>query len=454
MNTETNPTEYKNCSQNACKVCAPLGASLAYAGIQGAVTLLHGSQGCATYIRRYMISHFKEPMDIASSNFGETAVIFGGGANFEAAVLNVMTQYSPELVGVATTCLAETIGDDVRLFISEFTRKHHDKTLPEIVSVSTPSYKGTQAEGFFNTLRALVDMLAQDSPKSNHVNLIPGMVSPADIRFLKRVFTDFNTPLTLLPDYSDTLDGPAWSEFHRLAPGGTDIEAIRSMPGACATLEFGSTLDFNKTAGATLAERFGVKQVTLPLPIGLKNTDLFFQAIEQVTQTPVPAHYLAERGRLQDAYIDAHKYASGKKAVIYGEEDLVIAMATFLAEIGVVPVLCATGAKSGSFEQALWEAIPQLRDQVRCIDDKDFMEIEQYAETLEPDLIIGNSKGYTLSRNLNVPLVRIGFPIHDRVGGARIQHLGYSGTQQLFDRIINTLIDTKQHDSSVGYTYM
>ena len=39
------------------------------------------------------------------------------------------------------------------------------------------------------------------------------------------------------------------------------------------------------------------------------------------------------------------------------------------------------------------------------------------------------------------PLVRIGFPVHDRVGGARILHVGYRGALQLFDRIANTLIE-------------
>ena len=73
---------------------------------------------------------------------------------------------------------------------------------------------------------------------------------------------------------------------------------------------------------------------------------------------------------------------------------------------------------------------------------------------MQPDLLIGNSKGYTLSRRLGVPLVRIGFPIHDRIGGARLQHLGYVGTQQLFDRIVNTLIRVEQQDSPIGYTYM
>ena len=72
-------------TRNACKLCTPLGACLAFAGIEGARPILHGSQGCATYIRRYMISHFKEPIDIASSSFGETSAIFGGSENLRMA---------------------------------------------------------------------------------------------------------------------------------------------------------------------------------------------------------------------------------------------------------------------------------------------------------------------------------------------------------------------------------
>ena len=64
---------------NACKLCKPLGACLAFRGIEGAVPFLHGSQGCATYMRRYIISHFREPMDIASSSLGEKHAIYGGG---------------------------------------------------------------------------------------------------------------------------------------------------------------------------------------------------------------------------------------------------------------------------------------------------------------------------------------------------------------------------------------
>jgi nitrogenase molybdenum-iron protein NifN len=49
--------------------------------------------------------------------------------------------------------------------------------------------------------------------------------------------------------------------------------------------------------------------------------------------------------------------------------------------------------------------------------------------------------------------VRVGFPIHDRFGGQRLRILGYGGTQELFDRIVNALIERRQEDSHVGYTY-
>jgi len=54
-------------------------------GIEDAVPMLHGSQGCATYMRRYIISHFREPMDIASSALGEKHAVYGGGANLKQA---------------------------------------------------------------------------------------------------------------------------------------------------------------------------------------------------------------------------------------------------------------------------------------------------------------------------------------------------------------------------------
>ena len=108
---------------NACKLCKPLGACLAFRGIEGAVPFLHGSQGCATYMRRYIISHFREPMDIASSSLGEKHAVYGGEANLKQGLKNVMGKFGARLIGVATTCLTETIGDDVPMIIRAFRKE-------------------------------------------------------------------------------------------------------------------------------------------------------------------------------------------------------------------------------------------------------------------------------------------------------------------------------------------
>ena len=335
-------------TRNACKLCAASVACLAFRGVEGAVPFLHGSQGCSTYIRRYMISHFKEPLDIASSNFGEAAAIFGGKENLRLGLENVARQYSPRLIGIATTCLAETIGEDVEMLLRQL--RVECPHLPEMVHVSTPSYAGTHAEGFHAAVRALVHRLAEEGPKHQGVNLLPGIVSPADLRHLKSVLRDFGLAPITLCDYSDTLDGPVWAEYQKLPKGGTPIDAIRSMGSALATIEFGSTWNSAETGGALLEQRFGVPRYELPMPLGVIQTDRFFEVLEAISGRGAPAEYREERGRLVDAYVDAHKYVFGKRAVVYGEQDLVVGLASLLAEIGIEPSLCASGAVSGRLE--------------------------------------------------------------------------------------------------------
>jgi nitrogenase molybdenum-iron protein NifN len=286
------------------------------------------------------------------------------------------------------------------------------------------------------------------------------MLSNEDLRHLKEIFTDLNIDLILLPDYSERLEGPSWVEYQAIQKGGTPIRDIRKMNASTGSMEFGTILarfagKGEKSAAALLKERFDVPWESLGIPIGVKATDIFFSVMERLTLKSMPEKYKKQRGRLIDAYVDGNKYVSKKRAIVYGEEDFVVAMAGFLAEVGIIPVLCASGGNSGLLKQALSELIPQnIFKQVEVHNGMDFTRMEQQARELSPDFAIGNSKGYTMARHLNIPLVRVGFPIHDRLGGSRILHIGYRGTQQLFDTIVNTLLYERQDRSEIGYAYM
>lgn len=440
---------------NACKQCAPLGASLVYKGIEKCIPLLHGSQGCSTYIRRYLIGHFREPVDIASSSFHEDAVIFGGKNNLIQAINNIIDQYNPLVIGIATTCLSETIGDDPSLFIEDYIE--HNKLHPHFVISSTPSYKGTHQDGYINTMIATVDNLCTFTGGKNRnnikLNIFNNMFTCEDIRFLKDFFYDHNISFTIFPDYSETLDGGIWNEYKLMPEGGTLLSDIKNMPISDFSIEFGDILKNEESPAKILQKKFNVPTISLPMPIGLISTDFFISKIEEITSKKVIEKYVKQRARLLDAYSDGHKYLSGKRVLIYGEDDLVLALTNFALEIGLYPVVVATGRKSLFFEDKI-KNLKNKKVKIDVLTDADFDEIESVSKKMDIDMLIGNNKGYKIAREINVPLVRVGFPIHDRFGAQRFRMLGYSGTLELFDRIVNAFIEKKQDSNKYGYLTM
>jgi nitrogenase molybdenum-iron protein NifN len=290
---------------------------------------------------------------------------------------------------------------------------------------------------------------------SQPVAIFSNMVSPADLRHIRDLCAEWETGVTLVPDYSETLDGPSWADFERTPVGGTTVAELRALGTATAAIELGHVLArAEHTAGTHVKSKFHVPLHRIGLPIGVRACDEFSAAMEAATGREMPRRTALDRGRLVDSYVDAHKYLSGKKAVVYGEEDLVAGLAVFLAETGITPVLCASGGRTKRLAEAIFSAAPELRGRAEVREGSDFGEIEARAAELKPDLLIGSSKGYRLARSLGVPLVRCGFPVHDRIGAQRIRILGYAGTQELFDRIVNAVLEAKQEDSEIGYAYL
>lgn len=434
---------------NPCALCAPLGAALASAGVAETVPLLHGAQGCATYIRRYLISHFREPMDVASSSFGEAQTVFGGEANLHRALDNIDRQYKPKLVTVATTCLAETIGEDVGHLLRAYQEKR-GSNMP-VVSASTPSFKDSHVEGFHTMVHSLVEQLAvQRGPQKQSVNILPPIVSPADLRHLREITTAHGLAATLLPDYSETLDGVILDHYCPLPSGGTTLDEIVEMPRAAGTLDL--TLTGKAPAASEVLGKRGTPVTKLGLPIGVRACDAFCGALTELSGKDMAPWMKQERGRLLDAYADGHKYVFGRRVGVYGEPEFVSGIAGFLAEIGARPVLCATGARNRSLKPAL-DPIPHGGIE-EILEDTDYGVIETACMRHKLDLLIGSSKGYRMSRALGVPLVRAGFPIHDRVGAGRLLLVGYRGTMQLFDLVVNALLEARQNSSPIGHSYL
>ncbi|SHO52184.1 nitrogenase component 1 [Anaerocolumna xylanovorans] len=429
---------------NPCKMCMPMGASTAFYGISKCMTILHGSQGCATYIRRHMATHYNEPVDIASSSLTEQGTVYGGEKNLKIGLTNLISLYNPEVIGIMTTCLAETIGEDISGIIERFREENPQYKDITLIPVASPGYGGTQYEGYMAALNAIVGKLDMNTEKNDKVNVVLPPHSPADIRFIKSAFVQFGIDAIFLTDISSNLDGGYDPNYSRLPRGGTAIGDIRKMAGAKLTIEITDDTTTQSPA-KTLFGKYGVPYRQILSPMGLKATDAFYRLLSEVSGVTIPEGLMEERGRYLDGMIDSHKYNSAGRAVIFGEPEFVISAVRVCSENGIMPVVVATGSVFPSLKDYVGQAVEDLGvryfvDGYAIMDDADFKEIEEAAARYGANLMIGNSDGRRIEVNLKIPLVRRAFPIHDRVGGQRLRMLGYEGTQTFLDEITNALL--------------
>ena len=434
---------FVNLNINPCKMCMPMGAVMAFKGIENSMMILHGSQGCSTYIRRHMATHYNEPIDIASSSLTEQGTVYGGAENLKKGIKNVMKLYNPQIIGVATTCLAETIGEDISRIVTEFLQQENIRDVT-VIPVSTPGYGGTQFEGYYSALKEIIKSIARDTTKNNKINIIAANLNPADIRHIKEILKLFNIEYILLPDISTTLDAPYSKEYRRIPEGGTKISDIESMAGSIATIEMSITIDDRYSPGKYLEETFDVPLYKCSIPMGLRNTDEFMNLISQISGRPIPQQLKEERGRYLDGIIDSHKYNAEGRAVVFGEPEQVYAVTRLCCENGIKPLLIATGTKSELLNSYLKEDLDSVGEPCLILDDTDFETMQKYAKAFHANLLIGNSDGKWIEEKDGISLVRIGFPVHDRVGAQRKVNTGYDGSMRFLDDITNTLLESKE----------
>lgn len=428
-------------SINPSRSCAPIGAMMGTYGIHGALTINHGSQGCATYPRHQITRHTREPCEVATTSLSENAAVYGGKENLLLALKNVYERYHPSMITVCSTCLSETIGDDITAIISEFQDNYPEVEIP-ILEVSTPSYVGTHITGFDNFLETMVrTMVKRGRHPNNKVNIIPGWVNPGDIRELKGMMKDMGVESIFLTDYSDTLDGGFYNEKPHLPLGGTTIEEILDSANSLATIALQQHV--GGRAAQLYDQRYGIQGEILPMPIGMHNTDTFLDKVSEITGKEIPSNIQMDRARLLDAMVDAHMYVTSMKVALYGDPDMLEGLVRFTAELGLQPRFVATATDSKLWAESMTNLAEELDLETEFLMKSDLHELHKRIKKEPVDLIMGHSKGKFIAEDENLPLVRVGFPVEDRFGYHRRSVVGYRGAIHLVDEIVNAFLSQK-----------
>ena len=440
-------TERKALTINPAKTCQPIGAMYAALGIHSCLPHSHGSQGCCAYHRSMLTRHYKEPVMAGTSSFTEGASVFGGQANLLQAFNNIFTIYNPDIIAVHTTCLSETIGDDIPQIAK---KAFDDGKIPAgkyVIHANTPSYVGSHVTGFANMTKAMVDYFAEKNGKKlNQVNIVPGYVEPADMQEIKRLAAELGIKSVMFPDTSGVLNGPLTGKFNMFPDGGVTVDELKTTGSSLGTVALGKLA--SGPAARALDSKFKVPCELLDLPFGLKATDRFIDALRQVAGVSVPSSIDFERGQLVDVISDMQQYLYQKKVALAGDPDHLIALTEFLVTLGMYPTYIVTGTSGKKFEKRIKEITKDLPCEVKVKAGGDMFLLHQWIKNAPVDLLIGNTYMKYIGKDEDIPLVRHGFPITDRIGHSYFPTVGYRGGLRLLEQILNAILDRKDRDAT------
>ncbi len=416
---------------NPLKQSQALGAALAFLGLKGMIPLLHGSQGCTAFAKVILVRHFRESIPLSTTAMTEVSTILGGEDNVEQAILTLVEKVNPEIIGLCTTGLTETRGDDMERILKNFRSNHPQLDELPILLVSSPDFKGALQDGYAAAVESMVKELPQKGEiKPQQVNILIGSAfTPGDLQEIKEIVTAFGLIPIVVPDLSASLDGHLDDSYSPITGGGTTLAQLRKIGSSAFTIAIGESM---RGAAEILEKRFTIPYELFGELTGLDAVDNFLQALSDVSGVRVPEKYRRQRRQLQDAMLDTHFFFGRKQVSLALEPDLLWSTVSFLQSMGAEIQAAVTTTRSPNLEKLSVE-------KVIIGDLEDF---EQVA--VGSDLLISNSHAATISRSLNIPLYRQGIPIFDRLGIGQFTKVGYRGTMQIMFDIGNLFLEQEE----------
>jgi nitrogenase molybdenum-cofactor synthesis protein NifE len=409
----------KAATVNPQKNSPALGATMAYLGIDNMLGLLHGAQGCSTFIRLQLSRHYKESIALNATAMSEDSAIFGGWDNLKKGIGRVIEKFHPQVVGVMTSGLTETMGDDVQSAIVHFRQENPEAAHIPIIHAATPDYCGSLQEGYAAAVEAIVSSLPEGGTTvPGQVNLLPGAhLTPADVEELKELVESFGLTVMTIPDISNAMDGHIDDVVSPLSTGGITVEDIRKGGRSAATLYVGDSL---AKAALVLKEKFGIPAYGFTSLTGLAETDRFMEVLAAISGRPVPDKHRRWRSRLMDAMVDSHYQFGTKKVAIALESDNLKTLTGFLAGMG-----CEIQAALSATRTRGLDGLPSGNVFVGDLEDLE-------TAAMGADLIVANSNGRQAAGKLKIGAhLRAGLPVFDRLGAHQKVWVGYRGTLNL-----------------------
>ncbi len=431
----------KALSVSPLKTSQTTGAALAFLGISRAMPLMHGSQGCTAFAKVFFVRHFREPVPLQTTAMDQVSSIMGADENITEALRVISEKNSPSIIGLVTTGLAETQGADINRAVYDFRQKYPEYENVAVVAVNTPDFAGSFESGYATEVKGIINTLVPktieeitdasgEAKKVNKVGLRKKQVNvlcganltPGDLEFVSESIESFGLRPLLIPDLSGSLDGHLDDgQYNALTTGGVSVDDIKTAGESIATLAIGESM---ASSAKLIEKKTAVPSFCFGHLLGLDECDAWFSRIAELSGAPVPMRWQKQRRQLQDAMLDTHFMLGQTRVAIASDPDMLAGFHRLVNGMGADTIAAVSPAKGPALD-TLGETSVQIGD---------LEDMEKLARENHVQLVLANSHGVDSAERLGVPILRIGFPQYDLVGGFQRCWFGYRGTSQaLFD---------------------
>jgi len=415
---------------NPFKLSQPMGATLAFLGIDRCMPLMHGGQGCTSFTKVYFTRHFSEPIAIQTSAVTDAiAVLDGGDYSIVESVKNICKKVTPSLIGLHTTGLPETKGDDLRGVAK--------KVDFPLVWVNTPDYEGGLESGWALACRAMIEQLvaASETLDDNKVVLLPHVsLQPLEVEKIKEFIAAFGFEVLALPDLSTSLDGHLGEKQAALSSGGISVEEIRALGDAGLVISVGDSM--LPCAEALRKKNPDMRHQHFAHLQGLVAVDALCEVLLAETGFSGPPLAVERwRQRLQDALLDSHFSLGQTRLLVVGEPDQLAGICSALSEAGGRVSVAISSVDSPQLER-----LPAQQVLVGDLEDAENL-ADQY------DVIVGNGHCEALAERLHKGLVLRGFPNWEQVGNQLKNDVLYEGGCFLLFEAANAASAWRHHQT-------
>lgn len=361
--------------------CQQINSMAALMSLEDSVFIAHSPQGCvgctALAVDQYRVGqahrgvkHIKNPRIIVS-NLDQNNVIFGGESKLRKAVEDAVERYHPRLIFVFASCASGIIGDDIDAIAKDI----QQDTDALVIPIHCEGFKSKICASGFDAAFISINkyILKQEllEKREGLINLFaPVSISYADQVEMERMLSLLGLNVNYIPFYSS-------------------LEKIKEIPAAQASTSICKVFadEFMKT----LYEDYDIPYSHTVMPIGVRNTDIWFRGIAGVVGKEKEAEEIIQREheRILPLVESIKKRLVGKRVFICGGTGRSFAAAALIDDFGMKLV----GLETPTYDEDAQADIEYLNtihsDYVIDIANMQPFEQVNLVKKLKPDVFIG-----------------------------------------------------------------